>query len=446
MLKKNEIYKNIEVVDYTHEGMGICRIDGIAVFVKYAKVGEKCDIKILKVEKKFAFAKLVEDNNDDYICPHFKKCGGCHVMHLDYNEQASFKKGVVENIMNKFKIDTVVNDIVENDNPLGYRNKILMPFTLDHQKQIKLGFYKERSHDIEVVKHCYLQSDLSNLVAQEVLKLMKQVKETVYDEDKHTGNLRHLFIRQGFNTNEIMVCFVLNGDKLNQHRYVVESLVKKFPEIKSIVVNVNKRKTNAVLGYKNFNLYNSNFITEKLEDTTFRLLPNAFFQINTAQTEKMYNKIVEFADIKPTDTVLDAYCGVGSITHYLAKKATHVVGIEISEAAIKSANDNKKLNKVNNIEFICNDIEEEIKKYENVNKFFDVVVVDPPRKGMEDNFINILNKYEPETIVYVSCNPATLGRDLVKLQDKYDIVEVTPFDLFSQTYHVECVCKLVLKK
>ncbi|MGL5020527.1 MAG: 23S rRNA (uracil(1939)-C(5))-methyltransferase RlmD [Mycoplasmatales bacterium] len=445
MLKKNDVLKNLEIIDYTHEGMGVCKVDGVPIFVKYAKKGQSYDVKLIKIEKKFAFAKIEGENKDDYICPHFKKCGGCHVMHLDYQQQVDFKKGVVENIFNKFKLDTEICNVVENENPLGYRNKILMPFTLDHQKQIKLGFFKERSHDIEIVKHCFLQSDLSNDIAHEILTLMKQVKETVYDEDKHQGNLRHLFIREGFNTNEIMVCFVLNGDKLNQHRYVVESLTTKFPQIKSIVINVNKRKTNAVLGFKNFNLYNSNFITEKLEDSTFRLLPNAFFQINTAQTEKMYNKIVEYANISEDDNVLDAYCGVGSITHYLAKKARHVVGIEISEPAIKSANDNKKLNKATNIEFICNDIEKEIQKYEDVKKFFDVVVVDPPRKGIEDNFIDILNNYKPKTIVYVSCNPATLARDLTKLETNYNIVEVTPFDLFSQTYHVETVCKLTLK-
>ncbi len=445
MLKKNEKFSNIEIIDYTHEGMGVARINEIPVFIKYAKKGEFLDIKIVKTEKKFAFGLITSEMTQTYPCPHFKKCGGCHIMHLDYQEQCDFKTGVVANIMRKTKLDVNVVDAIKNPSPLGYRNKILMAFTRDEKNQINVGFFREKSHDIEVIEYCHLQSELVNEVVKETTKLMNQVKETVYNEDKHQGNLRHLYIRQGVHTDELMVCFILNGDKLKDHRYVVKTLTDKFPQIKSVVINVNKRKSSAVLGFKNFNLYNANFINEKLEDFNFRLLPNAFFQINSYQTVNMYNKIVEYANLDGSQTVLDAYCGVGSISLFLAKQAKTVVGIEISPQAIKSANENKKINEINNVEFICNDINLELENYQSKNQFFDAVIVDPPRRGLEQKFIIILRQFKPKTLVYVSCNPATLARDLNLLEDIYKIEEITPFDMFSQTYHVECVVKLTLK-
>lgn len=443
---KNQILEDMEIIDYTHEGFGVAKIDNQPIFVKYAPKGYKGDIKIVKVEKKFAYGIVNEELHQEVKCPHYKQCGGCHIMHLDYAEQLAFKKGVVSNLMNKFKIETTVNDVVANELEYGYRNKILMPFGKDSQNRVFLGYYKERSHDMIKVKHCYLQSDLANQIADKVVELMNEVGETVYNENRHKGNLRHLFIRQGFNTDEIMVCFVVNGSKIKAQKYVVAELTKAFPQIKSIVLNENMRKTNAVLGYKNFNLYNCNFIHEELDGLKYKILPNAFFQINTPQTEKMYKQILDYAELTGKENVLDAYCGAGSISLFLAQKAAHVTGIEIVPQAIKSAKDNMKTNNITNASFICNDIEKEVVKYKGQDTFFDVVVVDPPRKGLEDNLIEILKEYKPERVVYVSCNPATLARDLQLLSDTYTVDEITPFDIFSQTFHVENVVKLTIKK
>lgn len=443
--KKNQIINQVEIVDYTHEGMGVAKVDNVAIFVKYGVKGETYDIKIIKVEKSYCYAMIMTDEKPEYLCEHYKVCGGCNIMHLDYDEQLNMKKGVVENLMRKFKVDTTVNDVVANPVPIGYRNKVLMPFSQDKAGNIYAGFYKERSHDVEKINYCHLQSERANKIAKRVSELMNEVKETVYNEDRHRGNLRHLFIRDLANTDEVMVCFVLNSRKLKEQKYVVKTLTKEFKEIKSVVINENTRRTNAVLGYRNFNLYNCNFVHEKLHDITYKILPNAFFQINTKQTEQMYDQVIKAAELTGNESVLDAYCGAGSISLFLAKQAAHVTGIEIVPEAIKSAKQNKVMNNIENATFICNDIEKEIKKYKGQDNFFDVVVVDPPRKGLEDNLINILKEYKPKRVVYVSCNPATLARDLAKLNDVYSIDEITPFDIFSQTYHVENVVKLTIK-
>ncbi len=444
-LKKNQVLEQMEIIDYTHEGMGVAKHDGIAIFVKYGVKGETYDLKIIKVEKSYCYAMIMNNQDAEYLCEHYKKCGGCHIMHLDYNEQLNMKKGVVENLMRKFKVETTVHDVVANPVPTGYRNKVLMPFAKDSEGQIYCGFYRERSHQVEKINYCHLQSERSNAIAKKVMELMNEVGETVYNEDRHKGNLRHLFIRDLANVDEVMVCFVVNSRQIKQQKYVVKELTKAFPEIKSVVVNENTRRTNAVLGYRNFNLYNCNFVHEKLHDIKYKILPNAFFQINTKQTEQMYDQVIKYAELTGTESVLDAYCGAGSISLFLAKEAGHVTGIEIVPEAIKSAKQNQIMNNIDNANFICNDIEKEIKKYENKDDFFDVVVVDPPRKGLEDNLINILKHYKPKRVVYVSCNPATLARDLEKLSDTYNVDEVMPFDIFSHTFHVENVVKLTIK-
>ncbi len=444
-LKKNQKIEAVKIVDYTHEGFGIAKVDQIPIFIKYAKLNNEYDIKIVKVEKRFCYGIIISEYEQDYLCEHYKKCGGCNVMHLNYDEQLEFKKRVVTNLIRKFKLTAPIHDVVANPIPTGYRNKVLMPFAKDNNGQIYAGFYQERSHVVEPINYCYLQSELSNKIAKRVSELMNEVGETVYNEDTHKGNLRHLFIRDAQNSGEVMVCFVVNSRKIKEQKFVVKQLTKEFKEIKSIVINENTRRTNAVLGYRNFNLYNCNFVHENLGDLTYKILPNAFFQINSKQTKNMYDKVVEYAELNRSKTVLDAYCGAGSISLFLAEHAKHVTGIEIVPEAIKSADQNKKINNIENATFICNDVEREIKNYRNSDQFFDVVVVDPPRKGLEDNLIDILKTYKPERVVYVSCNPATLARDLEKLSDYYQIDEITPFDIFSQTYHVENVVKLTLK-
>lgn len=442
MLKKNQIITDVEIIDYTHQGLGVAKYEDIAIFVKYAKLHDKINVKITRVEKTFCYGLNLSLAKVEAICPHYKQCGGCQTMHLTYDEQIEFKTRLVQNLANKYKIKTTINECLKAEDQFYYRNKVQMPFTMI-DGEIALGFFKERSHEVIKIDKCFLQSEVANQIKDEVLVMLNEAGETVYNEDTQNGNLRHLFIRQGFNTSDIMVCFVVNSKAIKNQKQIAKALVEKFPAIKSIVVNENTRKTNAVLGFKNYNLYNKNMIVEKLNDLSFEVAPNAFFQVHTKQTIKLYDLVVKYADFKKTDVLLDAYCGSGSIGLYCADKVKSVVGIEIVKPAIDNANKNQKLNKISNAKFICNDIEKEILNYQDA--FFDVVVVDPPRKGLETNFINTLLKFKPKRVVYVSCNPDSLMRDLTKLQEVYKVVEITPVDMFSQTYHVESVVKLVLK-
>ncbi len=442
MFKKNDVLKDVLVVGYTHDGMGVVRHEGMVIFVKYAIINQTLDIKVTKVDERIAYAIIIDHKMSKVKCEHYKLCGGCDIMHMNYDEQLEFKEIVVKDALRKFNIDTEVDKIISNSSPYRYRNKVLMPFVMDG-KEIKLGFYKPRSHDVLPVNDCLIQSKLANEIKDYVCELLNEYcRETVYGDYNKKGNLRHLYLRESFTGEEIMVCFVTKTGHFGQQRMITKKLVNKFSQIKAVVVNENARDTSAVLGFKNHNLYNCNFIHETVMGNQYRLLPNAFFQVNTSQTNLLYQKAIEYADLSGDEVVLDAFCGVGSITLSLAKHAKHVTGIEIVKQAIDSANVNKKLNNITNVDFICNDIEKEIK---NLKTPFDVVVVDPPRRGLEKNMINLLNKTKPKTIVYVSCNPATLGRDLQLLEDVYEIVVATPVDMFSQNHHVETVVKLVRK-
>ncbi len=443
MLKKNDVIKNAKVIGYSHDGFGIVKNDSLVVFVKYAILNDTIDVKITKVDDRMAYGIMLDYKLPEVKCEHYKQCGGCNLMHMNYDQQIEFKKIVVEDAMFKFGIETKVNDVLINEQPYRYRNKILMPFTLDENNEIALGFYKERSHDVLIIDDCKIQSELANDIKDFVIELLNELgEETVYSDRNKKGNLRHLYIRESQNLGEVQVCFVTKTGSFKNQKLITKQLVSEFKEIKSVVVNENNRDTSAVLGFKNINLYNCNFIHENLEDNKFRLLPNAFFQVNTNQTNKLYNQVIEYANLNKDDIVLDAFCGVGSISLALAKKAKKVVGVEIVKQAIESANVNKKINDITNVEFICNDIEKEVN---NFNDKFDVIVVDPPRKGLQTKFINMLIEYKPKRLVYVSCNPATLGRDLKLLSQSYDVVEVTPVDMFSQNHHVESVVLLTSK-
>ncbi len=444
MLKKNDVIKDVRVIDYTHEGDGIVKVDKFIIFVKYAIIDEIIDVRITKFDKKFAYGIIDNKKLSQVTCEHYKSCGGCDLMHLNYEQQLYLKKRVINNTLNKFKIDFKINDVIASEQPFGYRNKILMPFTVIN-KQIVVGFYQSRSHEVVKINKCMIQSNLANEISHRVVELLNQTNETVYSDKNRKGNLRHLYIRESFNNEELMVCFILRTNSFKNQKYIVNELVNEFPKITSVVINENTRHNSAVLGFKNYNLYNCNFINEIINGLTLRLLPNAFFQINTHQTEKLYEYVIDIANIKNTDIILDAYCGVGTMGLIAAKQAKKVIGIEINAQAIAAANKNKEVNNIKNIEFICNDIEKELQNLKYEKNKFDLIIIDPPRKGMDNKFIELLKELEVKTIVYVSCNPATLGRDLELLSGKYKICDITPFDMFSQTHHVENVVLLKLK-
>ena len=441
-LKKGQVIKGLEVIDYTFQGQGIVKYDGVAIFVKYVTLGDKIDVKITKVEKSYAYALNIKDNHDQVECKYFKECGGCQVMHLNYNQQCEFKEKHIKNLISKSKLNIQANPIVKSDEPLRYRNKVMMPFTTKDNK-IKVGFFKERTHTVIPIEHCLLQTDEVTQIANYVCELMNEVGETVYQEDLKTGNLRHLYIRNGYNVENIMVCFVLNGDKLKNQKEIVKALTSKFKNINAVVINENKRRTNAVLGFRNINLYNVNTFTEIIGGKKYIVEPNAFFQVNTNQCEKLYQTLVDNLNLTQDDNVLDAYCGCGSISLFISDLVKSVTGVEISPQAINSANKNMKINSVTNTKFICKDINKEIT---NVGKLkYSTLIVDPPRAGLSREFINLINESTIQKLGYVSCNPDTLLRDLAILSKYYNIDSLTPVDMFSQTYHVEVVVTLTKK-
>ncbi|MGL4589109.1 MAG: 23S rRNA (uracil(1939)-C(5))-methyltransferase RlmD [Mycoplasmatales bacterium] len=437
-MEKNQIINNVTVVDYSFLGQGVVKVDNFAIFVKSAVVGQVLDIKLLKVSKKFAFArieKIVSDVSAHVAakCSVYSKCGGCQIQHLSYEEQLNFKASVVKNLLDKAKITTKINRIIANDAAYEYRNKISLPFQMING-QVKLGFYKERSNDLVTFDTCHLQSKLANQILKDVEQLMDEVGETCYNRITKKGNLRHLFIRESAEINAIMLVFVINQKKIRNLDLVIEKLTSKYPEIKTISLNINKNDNNVILGPDNQIMFGEETITMKLQALNLKLRTNDFFQINVNQTINLYNEVKRH--LTPNDQlVLDAYSGVGSIGLFIADAAKSVVGVEIVESAVISATENAKLNNIDNVSFECKNMNE----YQNVEFPFDTVIVDPPRSGLDSNFIQLLNEKQPNKIIYVSCNPNTFVQNVTELLPNYQLVSVTPVDMFSQTHHIEVV-------
>lgn len=440
-MKIGTVYQDVEIIDYTHEGLGVAKVNDFVTFIPFVNKGNKYKIKITKVKKKFAYAIALNGSINNNGCKYFPKCGGCQIRHLDIDKQLEFKQEVVNNILNKNKIKTKVLPIIGSDSDNYYRNKVIMPVKWQDNKITK-GYYKSQSHDLVSIDSCKLVSDEVNDITNYIIELLNEFGETAYDEDKKKGNVRYICIRQGYRTNQIMVCLVCYYPRIKEQKEFSKRLVKKFKNIKSIVINQNNRHNNAVLGFKNINLYNCNFIEDKIGDLVYRIEPNTFFQVNTNQAKKLYDIVIDFLNPNKEDIVLDAYCGVGTIGLYFAKQVKRLVGSEINAKSVKMAEINAKINNIDNAEFICVDMQKD--KSINYNEF-NKIVVDPPRSGLSTDFINILNKNNFETIVYVSCNPATMARDLKHLENSYQVKKIQPVDMFSHTYHVENVVLLERK-
>ena len=438
-MKKNEEYE-VEIIDTGFKGEGIAKIDGIAVFVPNVLKGEKAKIKILKVTSKCAYGKLIElikcfKNRHECDCETYSKCGGCSLRHIDYKETLQIKRQKVQNLVNKMLNDKIiVDETVGMDKPVFYRNKAIYPISQNKMP----GIFAARSHDVIEFEECKIQTINSQKIAKFILK---NWNNSIYDEKTGKGLLRNIMIREGFATNEIMVVLVQNGDK----KYDASNLVKEFPNIKTVVVNVNTKNTNVVLANKNIICYGEGFIYDKLGDYTFKISPNSFYQVNPKQTEKLYNLAVEKANLKADDILCDLYCGIGTIGIFASKYVKKVYGIEIVESAVKDANENAKLNNVNNIEFILGDTEKAFDSLLKNDIKPTVVIVDPPRKGLDDTTIENLCNLKLDRVVYVSCNPATLVRDLAKMEDIYIVKSITPVDNFCYSSHVESVAVLELK-
>lgn len=451
-VEKNKEYI-VDIIDQGYEGEGIAKIDNFTIFIEGTIKGEKCKILIVKVTTSHAFGKLIEilENSKYRVetdCGTYKRCGGCNLRHIDYEETLNIKQNTVQNLVNKTLNNKInVNMLIGMGNPYNYRNKAQYPVGLDKNNEPVIGVYAKRTHEIIPMRNCMIQNPLSEQIANFVFHFFIQNNIPIYNEKNGKGLLRHIVIKVGIRTHEVMCILVLNGKELKKEKELVKLLIKEFPEVKTVVKNINVKNTNVILGNENEVIYGDGYIYDKLGDYTFKISPMSFYQINPVQTEVLYNTAIEMANLSKTETLFDLYCGIGTIGIFASPYVKKVYGIEIVKQAIEDAKENASINDIRNIEFFAGDVEKIFEDVLNKNNDKpDVIFVDPPRKGLDKHTIeNILN-VEPKKIIYISCNPASLVRDLKLLEEKYDVREIQPVDMFPFTSHVECVAMLQLNQ
>lgn len=445
-LKKNDSIE-LEITGYTAEGSGVGRYENIAVFVPLAAVGDRLRVKILKTAKTYAFGKLEQilSPSPDRVrqdCSQFAKCGGCVYRHIDYAAELRAKEQRVRDAVERiggFR-DLPIRSIVGSANPDHYRNKAQLPIGKAAGKGITLGFYASHSHRLIPCEECFLQPAAFTAAMRAFQEWAIKTGEDVYNEATGKGRLRHLYLRQAGATGEIMVCVVVNGNGVHQEPELVELLRKNVPGLKSVIINVNREKTNVVLGKKCRTVWGEDTITDMLCGLKFHISPLSFYQVNRDQAERLYTIAGEYAGLTGGETLLDLYCGTGTIGLSMAKKAGKVIGVEIVEQAVEDAKRNAERNGIANAEFLCADAAKAADMLKNRGVRPDVVVLDPPRKGCDSSLIETVVKMGPERVVYVSCDPATLARDLkIFAQQGYVPKELTPVDMFPRTSHVETV-------
>ncbi|WP_434798105.1 23S rRNA (uracil(1939)-C(5))-methyltransferase RlmD [Terrisporobacter vanillatitrophus] len=452
MLSKDKMYV-VEIVDIGQGGVGIGKFEGFTVFVDGGLVKDKVKVKITKSKKNYAVGEIVEILEpspyrvERKCSKELKECGGCQIQELDYKEQLNIKTNEVKQVISRIgKLDDVViHNALGMEEPFRYRNKAQFPIQKVDGVPI-IGFYKKKSHDIIPTDQCIIQHDVNDKIIKIIKTYIRAYKVSIYDEKTHTGVLRHLVTKVGFTTKEVMVVLVANGRKLPYLNELASVLKENIPGFKTLVVNVNREKTNVILGNENRVIYGDGKINDNIGDLVFEISPLSFFQVNPVQTEVLYNKALEYANLGENDTVFDIYCGIGTISLFLAQKAKKVYGIEIVEEAIKDAKINAKINNLENVEFYVGKAEEVVPKMYKQGKRANVVVVDPPRKGCDEKVLDTIVSMQPDRVVYVSCNPSTLARDLNYLDERgYKCLEVQPVDMFPHSVHVECVA-LIEKK
>ena len=450
MLSKNKEYI-VDIVDIGQGGVGVGKHEGFTVFVEGGLVQDKLKVKINKSKKNYAVGDIVNIIEKspfrvDRICSDkLKDCGGCQIQELDYQKQLDIKTNEVKQVISRIgKLENVViHETIGMEEPMRYRNKAQFPIQ-KYGEEVNIGFYKKKSHDVIPTDSCIIQHEINDKIMRIIKTYIKAYNVSIYDEATHTGVLRHLVTKIGFTTNEVMVVLVVNGRKLPYLNELASVLEENVPGFKTLVINENREKTNVILGKTNRVVYGEGKINDYIGNLVFEISPLSFFQVNPVQTEVLYNKALEYANLKENDTVFDIYCGIGTISLFLAQKATKVYGIEIIEDAIKDANINAKLNNLDNVEFYVGKAEEVVPKMYKEGKTANVVVVDPPRKGCDEKVLDTIISMSPDRVVYVSCNPSTLARDLGYLNEKgYKTVEIQPVDMFPQTMHVECVAMIV---
>ncbi len=449
MLKKNDII-HLFITSATAEGSGVGKTDdGIAVFVPLSAVGDELNVRILKVKKTYAFGKIEEiitpsKSRIEPDCGCFSRCGGCVWRHISYEEECRLKRQKVADALERIGgIKTELKPIIPSERVLRYRNKAQLPVGKAPDGNLQMGFYAFHSHRIIDCGDCALQPEIFAAVMKITRDFISQTDNDIYDEKTGKGRLRHLYIRYGEITEELMVCYVINGNGLKREDLLLDMLKQGLPNLKTVVVNSNREKTNVILGNKNRTLYGSGYITDVLCGLKFKISPFSFWQVNRAQAQRLYEKAREYAALRGKETLLDLYCGTGTIGLTMAKDCKELIGVEIIEDAVRDAENNAAVNSICNARFMCSDAPEAAARLEREGVRPDVVILDPPRKGCGEELVRTIGKMNPDRVVYVSCDPATLARDLKYFSEIGFITkEVTPVDMFPRTAHIESVVKL----
>ena len=449
MIKKNDLFE-AEITAMTAEGSGICRADGMAVFVPGTAVGDRCVVRVVKVLKKYAFGRLEElltpsPDRTTPDCPIAGPCGGCVYRHITYEAELKIKTQRVRDALERIGgfENIPMEPILGAPSRTRYRNKCQLPIGLSKNGEMQMGFYAVNSHRIIDTHTCLLQPEVFDRAAEAFRAWQKLSGESIYDEAAHSGVLRHLYMRCGEKSGEVLVCIVANGAKLHGEDLLVKMLREAVPEITGIVLNINRERTNVVLGRELRTLWGKPTIRDTLCRLEFEISPHAFYQVNRTQAEALYNKAAEYAGLTGAETLLDLYCGTGTIGLSMASRAKKLIGAEIIPAAVENARKNAAHNHVTNAEFLCGDAKDAARILYERGERPDVIVIDPPRKGCDAAVITSIAAMRPTRVVYVSCDPATLARDLKQFTaEDYNIEAVTPVDMFPGTAHVETVVLL----
>lgn len=446
-MKKNDVLE-LNIIDNDYIGQGIAKYEGYVIFVVGAIKEEKVLAKLYEVHEHHAFANIVKiinrsPNRIEPICKDYKLCGGCDLQHVNYSLELLIKQEKIKQTLLKVAgIDIDVDKTVENPNRLHYRNKVMVPFGYQNGS-ICYGFYEKRSHNI-VPSNCSIEPTVTKEINEEIKNFLTKNKISIYDEETGTGLFRETMQRIS-SEGSIMIVLIVKENN-NCFNALVEELVLKFKDIKSIYLNINSKKTNVILSNDYIHLYGDKYLSQNILGLDFSVYPQSFLQVNHTMCEALYTKALDLAELKENMNVIDAYCGIGSITLNIAKKVNHVYGIEVVSEAIKNANMNKEINGITNATFICGKCEDEIKKLVSI-KDIDVIFFDPPRKGCEQSFLDTVIDMKIKRIIYISCNISSASRDIAHLsKNNYELKKVIPVDLFSYSSHVESVCLLELKK
>ena len=462
-MNKNDIV-TVEITDIGVSGEGIGHVDGYTLFIKDAVIGDVVEAKVMKAKKNYGYARLMKvitpsEYRVEPKCAFARRCGGCQIQEMSYDRQLVFKdqkiRGNLERIggFTKDQIDTAMQPVVGMEHPFGYRNKAQFPFGTDKEGNPITGFYAGRTHDIIANTDCALGVEQNKEILEIILQYMRENKIKSYDEKTGKGLIRHALIRYGFKTKEIMVCLVVNGKKLPKAERLIEKLIQ-IEGMTSITISPNTRRDNIIMGDSYEILWGQGYITDYIGNVKYQISPLSFYQVNPVQTEKLYGLALEYADLKGDETVWDLYCGIGTISLFLAQKVKQVYGVEIVPQAIDDAKENAKINAIDNAEFFVGKAEEVLPEYyaeyerehNGETAHADVIVVDPPRKGCDETLLETIVKMQPEKVVYVSCDSATLARDLKYLcANGYEIRMCRGVDQFPQTVHVETVVLLSRK-